>query len=127
MFVLATPLVDWTAMWKICLVALAAGAGVVVMFGFVLLGLRFSQGPATAGAREAGANGAQATASAHTPSAGARLGGFALALVCGLICIGVVAIGVYAMTQKKSSKPAKPKSALVIPAGPGARLVASAP
>jgi hypothetical protein len=127
MFLFATPLVDWDAMWKIVLVALAAGAGVVIMFGFVLLGLKFSQGPATAGTGGAGANGTAGAGSAHIPSAGARLGGFALALVCGLICIGVVAIGVYAMTQKKSSKPAKPKSALVVPAGSRTRLVAAAP
>lgn len=103
-------------MWKICLVALAAGAGVVVLFGFLLLGLKFAQGPAT---------GTQKAENAGPPSAGARLGGFTLALICGLVCVGVVAIGVYAMTQKKSSKPAKPKSALVIPAGSQARLVAS--
>jgi hypothetical protein len=125
MFVLATPLVDWTAMWKICLVALAAGAGVVVFFGFLLLGLKFAQGPARGGTRDATAGDTQSAGTTGPPSAGARLGGFALALVCGLVCIGVVAIGVYAMTQKKSSKPAKPKSALVIPAGSGVRLVAS--
>jgi hypothetical protein len=125
MFVLATPLVDWTAMWKICLVALAAGAGVVVFFGFLLLGLKFAQGPARSATHNAPAPGTQTRANDQPPSAGARLGGFALALVCGLVCIGVVAIGVYAMTQKKSSKPAKPKSALVIPPGAPARLVAS--
>lgn len=125
MFVLATPLVDWTAMWKICLVALAAGAGVVVFFGFLLLGLKFAQGPARSATHSAPAPGTQTSANDQPPGAGARLGGFALALVCGLVCIGVVAIGVYAMTQKKSSKPAKPKSAIVIPAGAPARLVAS--
>ena len=133
MFVFATPIVDWTAMWKICLVALAAGAGVVVMFGFVLLGLKFAQGPAVrgngdpgaGGAQSTGAGGAQSTGAGRPPSAGARLGGFTLALVCGLICIGVVALGVYAMAQKPSSKPAKPKSALVVPAGSRAKLIAS--
>ena len=122
MFVLATPIVDWSAMWKICLVALAAGAGVVVFFGFMLLGLRFAQGPPTHGA---GADGRQSAASRSTPSAGARLGGFTLSLVCGLVCVGVIAVGVYAMTKKPSSKPAKPKSALVIPAGSRANLIAS--
>jgi hypothetical protein len=123
MFLLAasTAIVDWTAMWKICLVALAAGAGVVIFFGFLLLGLKLSQGPATVAA-----DGTPSPASGSPPSAGARLGGFAIALVCGLICVGVIAVGVYAMTQKKSSKPAKPKSALVIPAGSRVRLVASA-
>ncbi|MBV8217411.1 MAG: hypothetical protein JO325_03025 [Solirubrobacterales bacterium] len=122
MLVLATPIVDWTAMWKICLVTLAAGAGVVVFFGFVLLGLKFAQGPAT---QPATTDGTASAGTAHSPSAGARLGGFALALVCGLVCIGVVAVGVYAMTKKPSSKPAKAKSALVIPSGPTVRLVAS--
>ena len=117
MFVFATPIIDWSAMWKICLVALAAGAGVVIFFGFLLLGLRFAQGPAKGASDSAGTD--------QPPSAGARLGGFTLALLCGLVCIGVVAIGVYAMTQKPSSKPAKPKSALVIPAGSRVTLVAS--
>jgi hypothetical protein len=115
MFVLASPIVDWNAMWKICLVAFAAGAGVVVFFGFTLLGLKFAQGPA---ARGNGADGAHGAGTGRTPGAGARLGGFTLSLVCGLVCVGVIAIGVYAMTKKPSSKPTKPKSALVTPAGP---------
>jgi hypothetical protein len=125
MFVLATPIVDWNAMWKIFLVALAAGAGVVVFFGFMLLGLKISQGPARYSAHAPGPSGTQSAGPDGTPSAGARLGGFTLSLVCGLICVGVVAVGVYAMTQKPKSKPAKPKSALVIPAGSRVRLIAS--
>jgi hypothetical protein len=133
MFVLATPIVDWNAMWKIFVVALAAGAGVVVLFGFMLLGLKLSQGPATHAAHGAGADGTHSAAtdgtagagSGGTPSAGARLGGFTLSLVCGLIVVGVIAVGIYAMTQKPSSKPAKPKSALVIPAGSPVMLTAS--
>ena len=92
MFVLASPIVDWTAMWKICLVALGAGAGVVVAFGLMLLGLKFAQGPPTHGTHRAGA--------VSTPSAGRRLGAFTLSLACALICVGVVAIGVYAMVNK---------------------------
>jgi hypothetical protein len=125
MFVFATPIIDWTAMWKICLVALAAGAGVVIFFGFLLLGLKFAQGPATGASHDAAAGDIQSAGTTGPPGAGARLGGFTLALLCGLVCIGVVAIGVYAMTQKPSSKPAKPKSALVIPAGSRVTLVAS--
>lgn len=109
MFVFATPIVDWSAMWKICLVAFAAGAGVVIMFGFVLLGLKFANRPA----------------SDSTHSAGSRLGGFALSLVCGLVCVGVIAIGIYAMTKKPSSKPKPTKSALVVPAGRQTQLIAS--
>jgi hypothetical protein len=125
MFVFATPIIDWSAMWKICLVALAAGAGVVVLFGFVLLGLKFAQGPAKGASQDAAAGDDHGGGTGRPPSARARLGGFTLALLCGLVCIGVVAIGVYAMTQKPSSKPAKPKSALVIPAGSRVTLVAS--
>lgn len=125
MFVFATPIIDWSAMWKICLVALAAGAGVVVFFGFLLLGLKFAQGPATVATQGAGTGTTHSAGTNRPPSAGARLGGFTLALLCALICIGVIAIGVYAMTQKPSSKPAKPKSALVIPDGSRVTLVAS--
>jgi hypothetical protein len=109
MFLLATPIVDWNAMWKICVVTLAAGAGVVLAFGFLLLGLKI----------------ADRSRAEATHSAGARLGGLALSIVCGVICVGVVVIGVYAMAKKPSSKPAKPKSALVIPAGPEMKLIAS--
>lgn len=83
MFTLATPIVQWSAIWKICLVALAAGAGTVVVFGFLLLGLKFADSTATGGAGR-----------------GPRVGGYALSLVCGVVCIGIIAIGIYAMTQK---------------------------
>jgi hypothetical protein len=123
--VLASPIVDWTAMWKICLVALAAGAGVVIFFGFMLLGLRLSQGPATHGVRDARTDGTGSAGADGTPSAGARLGGFTLALLCGLIVVGVIAVGVYAMVNKPSSKPAPAKSSLVVPAGSNVKLIAS--
>jgi hypothetical protein len=102
MFVLATPIVNWDAIWKIFLVALAAGAGVVVAFGFVLLGLKL----------------------ANRPSSGSRLGGYTLSVVCGVLCVGVIVVGIYAMTKKPSSKPAKPKAALIVPASPRAKLIA---
>ena len=112
MFVLATPIVDWTAMLKIFLVVLLAGTGTVVVFGFLLLGLKV--------ANRLGTNDKQVGG-----SEGARVGGYVLAAVCGVIVIGVVVVGVYAMAEKPSSKPAKPKTALVIPAGRHARLLAS--
>jgi hypothetical protein len=123
MFILATPIVDWNAMWKICLVALAAGAGVVIFFGFLLLGLKIADRSGSDGTHS-GTDGTH-SGTAGTQSAGARLGGYALTVVCGLICIGVIVIGVYAMAKKPSSKPAKPKSAMVIPAGSEVKLIAS--
>jgi len=96
MFVLATPIIDWNAMWKIFVVALAAGAGVVIAFGFVLLGAKI--------ANRSGSTGG-----------GSRLGGYALSAVCGVLCVGVVVVGVYAMTKKPKSKPApKPKAAALV-------------
>jgi len=103
MVVLATPIVNWSATWKIFLVVMAAGAGVVVAFGFLLLGLKIAN-------RSGGAS---------------RFGGLTLSLVCGVICVGVIVVGIYAMTKKPSSKPAKPKAALVIPATPRAKPIAS--
>ncbi|MBV9606671.1 MAG: hypothetical protein JO027_16265 [Solirubrobacterales bacterium] len=102
MFVLATPIVDWSAMWKIFAVTLAAGAGVVVAFGFLLLGLKLANGSRANGSR----------------ASGSRLGGYTLAGVCGALCLGVIVVGVYAMTKKPKSKPtAKPKAAaLIVPA-----------
>jgi hypothetical protein len=108
----STAIVDWTAMWKIFLVVLVAGTGTVIVFGFLLLGLKLAN---RLGANETEVGGSE----------GARAGGYVLAAACGVIVIAVVAIGVYAMTKKPSSKPAKPKSALVIPAHPQAKLIAS--
>jgi hypothetical protein len=108
MFVLATSIVDWHAMWKIFVAVLIAGTGTVVAFGFLLLGLKLAHRLGTSGPE----------------SGGARAGGCALALACAVICVGVIAIGVYAMTKKPSSKPTKAKSALVIPAGVPATLIA---
>jgi heme/copper-type cytochrome/quinol oxidase subunit 2 len=109
----STAIVDWNAMWKIFLVVLLAGTGTVIVFGFLLLGLKFANRLGTNDQEIGG-------------SEGARVGGYVLAAVCGVIVIGVVVIGVYAMAKKPSSKPAKTKAALVIPAGPGVRLIASA-
>ena len=64
---LASPIVDWSAIWKICLVALAAGAGTVVIFGFLLLGLKFADTAGTDG----------------TQGSGSRVGGLTLAVLCG--------------------------------------------
>jgi hypothetical protein len=110
MFLLATPIVDWNAMWKIFLAVLIAGVGTVVAFGFLLLGLKLANRLGTGG----------------THSEGSRIVGYSLAGACAVIVSAVVVIGIYTMTQKPKSKPAaKPKSALVIPAGSRAKLIAS--
>lgn len=97
MIVLATPLVKWSAVGKILLAGLVGGAGVVVVFGFLLLGL--------SRARRAG-------------NTAARLADYALSGVCGLIVLAAVVAGIYAMVNKPASSKPKPKksaAALVAP------------
>lgn len=96
MDLLASPLIDWSALSKIVLTALLGGAGVVILFAVLLLGIE--KGSAT-----------------HNPRR--RLGAYAVSGICGVICVGAVVVGIYAMAHKPSSKPApaagKSKSAAV--------------
>jgi len=97
MAILAAAYINWSALWKICLAALIGGAGVVIVFGFLLLGVKIANN-AKAGGRE--------------------WAGYALSGVCGLFCVAVVAAGIYAILNKPSSKKPAPKktaSALIAP------------
>jgi NADH:ubiquinone oxidoreductase subunit 6 (subunit J) len=86
----ATTLVNWHELGKIALAALVGGFGVVVVFGFLLLGISRGQ-----------------SATRRT----ARYGLYALTALCGVFVIAVAAVGVYAMTQKPSTARAKPRAA----------------
>ena len=77
---LAAPIIVWSALWKIVVASLVGGAGVAIVFGFVVLGVERAQ--------NAGENG------------GARVSGYGLAVLAGAFCLLAVVIGVYAMTQK---------------------------
>ena len=108
MAVLASSLIDWSALWKIIVAALIGGVGVVVVFGFLLLALKH-------------ANAAK--------SEGGRLANYALSGVCGVLCVGAVVVGIYATAKKPSSKP-KPKAksaALIVHPATPRQLIASAP
>jgi hypothetical protein len=97
MIVLATPLVKWSAVGKILLAGLIGGAGVVVVFGFLLLGL--------SRARRAG-------------NRGMRMTDYALSGLCGLLVLAAVTAGIYAMVNKPASSKSKPKKSaatLVVP------------
>jgi len=88
----ATALVNWNALLKIMLAALIGGTGVVIVFGFLLLGIsrgRTAKHPAQ------------------------RYALFTLSGFCGVLVVAVAAVGIYAMTQKPSSKP-KPKAAAAL-------------
>lgn len=94
MTIIASSYINWSALWKIVLAALIGGAGVVVLFGFLLYGVKI-------------ANSAK--------SGGGEWAGHALAGVCGFLCVAAIVVGIYAMTQKPSSKkPAKKTAAALI-------------
>jgi len=101
---IASELVNWSAVWKICVAAFVGGVGVVVVFGILLFGVKL-------------ANSAK--------SSGARFASYTLSGVCGLICVGVFVVGIYAMAEKPSSKAKKAHStksaAAVAPSGSAAR------
>jgi hypothetical protein len=85
MLTFADPIIDWSAILKIVIAALVGGCGIVVVFGFLLLGVKF-------------AGVGDETGQTHTETA--KLTGYALATICGLIVLAVIALGIYAMTQK---------------------------
>ena len=51
MAILASAYINWSALWKICVAALIGGAGVVIVFGFLLLGVKIANN-AKGGGRE---------------------------------------------------------------------------
>ncbi len=94
MLIVASPYINWSALWKIVLAALVGGAGVVIVFGFLLFGVKIAN---------------------NAKGGGREWAGYALAGVCGLFCVAVIVAGIYAMVNKPSSKkPAPKKSAAVL-------------
>jgi hypothetical protein len=92
---IATPFIKWSAVLKILLAGLIGGAGVVVVFGFLLLGL------------------SRAT---RARNSGARLADYGLSVVCGLLVLGAVVAGIYAMVNKPASpKPKKSAAVMTMP------------
>jgi hypothetical protein len=79
MFLFADPIIDGSAIWKIIVVALVGGVGIVVVFGFLLLGLKLAD-----------------TADGET----SKISGYVLSALCGAAVIGVIALGIWAMTKK---------------------------
>jgi hypothetical protein len=77
---IASSLIDVSALWKILLVGLAGGAGVVVAFGFVLLGRSRYEAAGEAG--------------------GVKAGAFTIAVLGGAFCIAALVLGFVAMTHK---------------------------
>jgi hypothetical protein len=85
MLIFGDPIIDWSAIGKICIAALIGGCGIVIIFGFLLLGLKFAGvGDSTA-----------------TPST-TKTVGYTLAGICAIIVVAVIVIGIYAIIQKPS-------------------------
>src|ERR1700754_538842 len=98
MAILASSYINWAALWKIALAALVGGAGVVIVFGFLLFGVKIAN---------------------NAKSGGREGAGSALAGVCGLFCVAVIVAGIYAMVNKpKSKKPAPKKTTAALIAPP---------
>jgi hypothetical protein len=85
MLIFGDPIIDWSAILKIVIAALVGGAGIVIVYGFLLLGVKYAGlGDDTVGT--------------HTETS--KVVGYAIAGVCAILVVGVIVLGIYAMTQK---------------------------
>jgi hypothetical protein len=87
MLLFGSPIVDWSAILKVVIAALVGGCGVVIVFGFLLLGLKF-------------AGVGDSSGGTHTESS--KMTGYTLAALCGIVVIAVIVLGIYAIIQKPS-------------------------
>jgi hypothetical protein len=99
MTVLATAIINTSALWKIIVASFVGGAGVVILFGLLLIGVSRAEAARSAG------------------NAGSRVVYLAGSAICGVICVALVVVGIYAMAKKPSTATAKPaaKAAFVAP------------
>ena len=101
MAILATPIINGNALWKIIVASTIGGVGVVIVFGLLVLCVtRAEQVRASHG--------------------GERILYLAGGLLCGAFCIAVIVIGIYAMAKKPATPAPKgtKASAAVTPASP---------
>jgi hypothetical protein len=85
MLVFGSAIVNWSAILKIVIAALIGGCGIVIVYGFLLLGLKYA-----------------GIGSDATKSEGAKVTGYALGAICAILVVGVVVLGIYAIIQKPS-------------------------
>jgi len=99
MTVLATAIINTSALWKIIVASFVGGAGLVILFGLLLIGVSRAEAARSAG------------------NSGSRVVYLAGSAICGVICVALVVVGIYAMAKKPSTATAKPaaKAALVAP------------
>ena len=85
MLVLGSAIVEWSAIWKIVIAGLIGGCGIVIVYGFLLLGVKY------AGVGDD---------SGETHAESSKVIGYALAAICAILVVGVIVLGIYAMTKK---------------------------
>jgi hypothetical protein len=93
----STPFIEGTDLWHIILASVAAGCGLAIAFGLILLGTEYGQ----------------------TAKDGlGKAAGWLLGLLAAAFCIGAVVIGIYVMANPPKSKPLK-----VVPSGSASSMV----
>jgi hypothetical protein len=103
MAILATPIINGSALWKIVLASALGGIGVVIAFGLLVLCLTRAE-------------------QVRTAHGGERVLYMLGSAVCGAFCLAVVAVGIYAMAKKPATPAAKPtKAAVALVARPSTR------
>ena len=85
MLIVGSPIIDWSAILKIIIAALIGGTGIVIVYGFLLLGVKY-------------AGLGDDTGQTHTETS--KVIGYAIAAICAILVVGVIVLGIYAMTQK---------------------------
>ena len=91
MLIFGDPIIDGSALWKIIVAALIGGCGIVIVYGFLLLGLKF------AGVGDE---------SDVTHSEGSKVTGYVLAAICGILVLA----GVRLTTTPRPPRPARKPS-----------------
>jgi len=103
MAILATPIINGSALWKIVLASALGGIGVVIVFGLLVLCVTR----------------AEQVRAAH---GGERVLFLVGAALCGAFCLAVVAVGIWAMAKKPATPaPKATKAAAALVARPTAR------
>jgi hypothetical protein len=93
----STPVINGSALVHIIIASVAAGCGLAIGFGLILLALRWGQTGRTASV---------------------KAGGWVLGLAATAFCVGAIVVGIYVMTHPSKTKPlkvVKSASALVLP------------
>jgi cation transporter-like permease len=95
MAVLATPIINGGALWKIVLASALGGIGVVIAFGLLVLFVTRAE-------------------QVRAKHGGERVLYLFGSVLCGAFCLAVVAVGIYAMAKKPASPAAKPTKAAAV-------------